>query len=173
MWIVLFPVMWLFCRTLYQFPRHINTQTHPAFGASYLSCCLRPWSHLSCSACLSCVSDVNLRPLVFFTPCHVSFPPRHQPWLLARLSACSSTSTVLWWLSASVPLRGAGEAGFKRWSAPSSSPDPPSLIASRMNLLHEFPLFCYVPLAGRHSQLVVLLQYPYISSRKSSEQDCP
>lgn len=93
----------------------------------------------------SCLSQVFLQGLSIFIPCHlVCFPPRHQPWLLARLSMCSSTNTALWWLSASVPLRGAGEVGFKRWSVPSSSPDPLLPIASRMNLLHDFPLFCFV-----------------------------
>lgn len=85
-------------------------------------------------------------PCVFIPLHFVSFPPRYQPWFLARHSVRSSTSTVQWWLSASVPRRGAGEVGFKRWSVPSLSPDPLSLIASRMNLLDEFPfvLFCSV-----------------------------
>lgn len=56
----------------------------------------------------------------------------------------SSSSTVLWCLRPSVPLRGAGEVGSRRWSVPLSSPNPPLLIASRMKLLYEFHLFSYV-----------------------------
>lgn len=129
MWIVFFQVMWLFSRTLCVTP-HKHKHTHPAFAASYLSYFLL--SSLFCTRSrpsLVVISDV-------FIPFHyVSFPSRHQPWFLARLSVHSSSSTVLWWPSASVPRRGAGEAGFKPWSVPSSSPDPPSLIASR--ILHE------------------------------------
>lgn len=65
----------------------------------------------------------------------VSFTLRHQFWFVVRPSVSSSTSTVLWWLSGSVPLHGAGEAGFKPWSVPSSSPDPLSPIASKRTLL--------------------------------------
>lgn len=82
-------------------------------------------------SCICC----NFKPDDLITLHFVSFPVRHRLCFAARLSACSSTSTVQWCPNASVPLPGAGEVGFKPWSAPSSSPGPLLLIASRKNLL--------------------------------------
>lgn len=103
----------------------------------------RKLTHLCCMH--SRLSQVFFQGPSAAIPCHlVSFPPRHQPWLQARLSVCSCTNTALWWSSASVPLHGAGEVGFKRWSLPSSSPDPLLLIASRIHLLYDFSLLRFV-----------------------------
>lgn len=130
----------LFCRCL---PCHINTNTHPASVAHT--------SHTIGSPKPTClVLHAFFLPVTCFSKIPVFLylvilALRLQSWFLARLLVHSSTSTALWWVSASAPLRGAGEAGFKRWSVPSSSPDPPLLIASRMNLLHDFPLFSYAP----------------------------
>lgn len=60
---------------------------------------------------------------------------RPQSWSRTRPSACFSTSTARPWPSASVPPRGAGEGGCRRWSVLSSSPDPQLIIASRTKTL--------------------------------------
>lgn len=88
-----------------------------------------------------CFTDIPV-PSYLIILSHFSL--RLRSWFLARLLVHFSTSTALWWMSALVPLRGVGEAGFKPWSVPSSSPDPLLPIASRMNHLNPFLLFMFL-----------------------------
>lgn len=71
--------------------------------------------------------------MLFFYLVSLSF--RHQLWFAAMLLVHSSTNTVPWCPSASVPLPGVGGVGFKPSSAPSLRPDHLSLTASRMKIL--------------------------------------
>lgn len=78
------------------------------------------------------VTVVCLLLFVFQLQLFLSFCfARPQSWFPMRPSACFSTSTARRWPSASVPPRGAGEGGCRRWSVLSSSPDPQLIIASR------------------------------------------
>lgn len=135
------------------FNRRKKTKT---FSAHCFWECISGVTHRSGSACIpACHCCLFLSSGVFKYSRSTSGRP--QSWFQARPSVHFSTSTAPWWLSASVPLRGAGEGGFKRWSSLSSNPDPKLLIASRINPSALFSL-CIMPFP---------LQCLYTSSRRT------
>lgn len=114
----------------FAFWKIIKAPPASVLSSSKLSKPTAPVPHTSLPVTVVCPRDLLLFVFQLLSSLLFCFA-RPQSWFRTRPSARFSTSTARRWPSASVPPRGAGEGGCRRWSVLSSSPDPQLIIASR------------------------------------------